>query len=376
MRKMWIWLLLSWKRLWKKPLYVLLVLLLPVATLCYSAAAQEETGVVRIALAAHENATPCTRQVMEQLLRKDGLVHFVCVSPAEAERLVQTGKADGGWIFPKDLEEKTAIYLEDGVSPVVRVVQREENVLLRLSRELLSGVLYDHCVQPVYLRYLRQYGQAFAGLSDAELLVYMDAFRGNDRLFAFETLDGKALQTERYLTAPLQGLFGLLILLCALAGAMYFMQDCKKGRFQAVPSRYLGCVEFISVLVTVVGVSLAAAIGLLLCGIGGDWGKLSVLSIEYMLCCTAFACLMRRICGSTEVMAGILAALSVACLVICPVFLDIPQLEAVQWLLLPTWYIRGTQEAAWMLGMPVYGIACFIGCFVLDILQNKRRSTA
>ena len=75
-------------------------------------------------------------------------------------------------------------------------------------------------------------------------------------------------------------------------------------------------------------------------------------------------------------MAGILAALSVACLVICPVFLDIPQLEAVQWLLLPTWYIRGTQEAAWMLGMPVYGIACFIGCFVLDILQNKRRSTA
>ena len=59
MRMLWMWLLLSLKRLCRKPLYVLLVLLLPVVTLCYTTAVQEEQGVAGIALAVPENADIC-----------------------------------------------------------------------------------------------------------------------------------------------------------------------------------------------------------------------------------------------------------------------------------------------------------------------------
>ena len=371
---MWLWL--SWKRLWKKPLYVILILLLPVAALCYAAAMQEESGVVSVALAVPENATIQTKQTVERLTEKDGLVRFLPASAQEAERLVRTGKVEAAWIFPENLEKKTADYLADGGSPVVQVVQREENVLLRLSRELLSGAVYESCVQPVYLQYLRQYDTAFAGLSDGELLAYLDVFRGNDQLFAVETLNGKALQTEDYLAAPLQGMFGLLILLSAMAGAMYFVQDRQTGRFQTVPGRFLGYVEFAGVLVAVMGVGIAAAIAMVLCGLNNDWLRLCGMSAEYMLCCTAFACLTRRLCGKTEVLAAVLAMLSVICLAVCPVFLDIPQLEAVQWLLLPTWYIRGMQQDVYLLWMPVYGIVCALGCFAWEICQRKRKSTA
>ena len=376
MRMLWMWLLLSLKRLCRKPLYVLLVLLLPVVTLCYTTAVQEEQGVAGIALAVPENADSLAQQVVARLAEKDGLVRFVQVSPTEARHMVQTGQVDGAWVFPYDMTEKLAAYLADGTTEVVRVLQREENVLLRLSRELLGGAVYDCCVEPVYIRYLRQQEAAFAELTDAQLVEYMALFRGNTQLFAFETLDGRAVRTENYLTAPLQGLFGLLILLCALAGTLYFLQDKRAGRFQAVPGRFLGWVEFVSVLAAVIGVGFAAVVCLALCGLGENLLQLAVLTIEYILCCTAFACLLGRLCGKAEVLAGVLTAISVAALVVCPIFLDLRQLGVLQWLLLPTWYIRGMQESVNLMTMPVYGLACWLGCMGIGLIRNKSKSTA
>lgn len=372
MKRCLLWFWLCSKRLLKKPLFLVLLLALPALTLCYGLAVEDSGGVVSVVLAADGDADGFTGQVMEALKEDSGLIRFTCASQEEAAMLVETGKADAAWIFPQNLEEKIAAFLLDGATPAVQVLQREENVLLRLSREKLSGMLYGCCVEPVYLRYLRENVPQLNGMSDEQLMDYMDRFQGNDRLFAFEEMDGSPVELDGYLISPLRGMLGVLIQLCALAAAMYFLQDKGAGIYQRVPVSKLGAVEFWGQLAALWSVGLVAMLCLAACGAWTTaWREMAV-AVLYMLCCGAFACLLRGLCRKAHVLAGLLPVIAVCMLVVCPVFVDIPGLGVLRYLLPPTYYIQAVYNEAALLWMPVYAGVCRLGCILLDSLTYKK----
>jgi len=365
MRNWLIWQWLFTKRLLKKKLFLGLLLVLPLLVLCGMAIDWEDSGAVTVVLAAETPRDALAEQVMTQLQADSNWIRFREAATAElAAELVRAGEADAAWIFPTDFEERMTQFVQDKSTKVVRILQREETVLLRLTSETLGGALYRLWAEPVYLQYLAEHAPELAALSREELLTYPELFEGNENLFEFSVIGGiSAAGTTNFLIAPLRGLLGIWILLCALAVEMYYEHDLGNGTFAALRQRQRPLAELSSLLAALPGISVAALIAL---GVAGMWensGRQILVAMLYMLCCGSFSALLRRICRSVPTMAAILPILTVTMLLVCPVFFDLAVLSPIQYLLPPTYYIQALYADRFLLLMPVYTGICIAGCF-------------
>ncbi len=367
------WLLLLTKRLYKTPMFLLLLALLVVITLLYSTAARQDSGMVTIALAAEDPGEPLASHVTKMLTSEGSLLHFIpCGTVEEAQKLVTTGKADGAWLFPADMTQKLSAFLVDFETPIVTVVQRQENTALRLAREVLNGAIYRCCAQPVYLNYIREYAPGLDAVSEEQLLGYFNQINGNENLFQFTTAGGSvSAEPTGYLLSPLRGLLGVLMIVCGLAAALSFGQDLRSGTFGRVPLGLLPLVELGCQAAALVSLGAASLISLAVCGLTVGIGRELAVTVLYCLCVGIFSMLLRRLLGE-RLLAGALPVLSVAMIAVCPVFFDISALGWVRYLLPPTYYIQAVYSDRALLGVVGYILACLLACLPLILTANEK----
>lgn len=355
------WLYFLTKRLLKKPAFLAVLVLLPLLTLLYTNAAQDDSGVVTIALAAEAGADDLACRLLQELPEESKLIRFaLCGSVEDAQALVKSGKADGAWLLPADLTRR----LSGGGKGAVTVVQREENTALRLSREVLSGVLYRCMAQDTYLDFIRQNAPELAALSDQALLDYYRDISGNETLFQFRTPEGTAADTPDLLLAPLRGLLGILILLAGMAAALWFRQDRRKGVYAMLPLKKLPLVELGNQLAALLCVSAVCGVCLWISGNHTSALREAAVGAVYCLCAAGFSMLLSRLWGSEALLAGSLPVLTVLMLVVCPVFF---RLDAgwLPYLLPPTYYIEAAYSNDALGSMVLYTLVCFLGCLPL-----------
>lgn len=361
-RRMLIWLRLLNKRLYRKGAFLVLLVLIPIVVFGYSTVDHEDSGVLTVEL-AQEGEDPLSRQVMEQLCDSSALLQFrICESPQEAEELVRLGKADSAWIFPEDLAGSVARFAERSVqsNAFVQVLEREENVMLMLAREKLAGTLYQLCTRTVYINFVRQNIPEMAEASDEELLAYYDGTDIAKELFAFEQTDTAAAENTQqvhYLLAPVRGLLAVVIVLCGLAAAMYYIQDTQRGTFAWVPVRQLPVAEFGCHIVAVGNICVVALLSLAAAGMAGTAAEELLALVMYSLCVTVFCMALRRLCGSIRALGTLLPLLVVAMLLICPVFFDLGALRQLQYLFPPTYYINAVHNSRYYLYMLLHTLA-------------------
>lgn len=350
MRRFPVYLWLLTKRLYKKPAFLGLLLLIPLLVLCFGTAAKQESGVVRIALYADAQVTPLLES---QLLRC-----IPCASPQEAEELVRYGKADGAWIFPEDWETRLEVFCAAPrqAQPVVQVLQREDTPILRLAREKLSGALTVLASPVLYERFARENG--LEDLDAQALLAYYEGAAPKMDLFHFSDFDTAVPVT--YLTAPVRGLLAVVLVLAGLATAMFFTGDLQKGTFAAQPITRLPLLEAGCQLICLVNLGAVTLAALTLSGMAVLTLRELAVTGLYVLCCGSFSMLLRTIFPKNEQLGATLTALSVAMVGICPVFFDLAQLRPLQLLLPPTYYIRGLHSNAWLGGMVLYTLTCLL----------------
>ena len=372
MRKWLLWFWLLMKRLYKKPAFLALLLLIPVLTLCYKASVGEKSGVVTVAL-AQEGSDPLATRVMEELTEADQMITYViCDDPQQARTLVQTGKADAAWIFPEDMEGKIDAFLDDPHvdNAVVTVLQREENVAHRLARERLGGQVYHHLSRQLYLQYMRdQYGME--AVSDEQLMTYYDEVQMNGSLFSYETASGEPQTDTHYLLTPIRGILGILGVLCALAAAMYYRKDQDSGTFSYLPQKRRPLGELAGQAVANGNVMLFSALALAVAGLGAGFVRELVLLVLYTLCLAAFGMLLRSVLKGVRLMAVTMPVLVVLMLLVCPVFLDLGQLRLWQLLLPPTYYILGAVNDRYLVYLLAYTAVCFALYYLSEKLQKK-----
>lgn len=364
-----IWLWLLTKRLYKRPVFLLLLLLIPLLTLGYAGMAGESSGVVTVALAAYEE-DPYTLQVMEQLEQGSALIRFArCESPAAAENMVRWGKADSAWIFPAELMARVEAFAQEpgGQNNLVEVVQREETVTLRLAREKLSGVLFGLCAETKYLQYARKHG--LTDLTQEALLEYYEAAAPEGALFDFSQTDSALPVT--YLTAPVRGLLAVVMAVCALAAAMYQLRDDAQGTFGWISQRKKPLAELSCQLITMGNMAVAVLVALVLAGLFADPLRELVSLGLYALCCAAFAMVLRRLCGNEKALGVLLPVLAVAMTGVCPVFFDLGMLRRVQLLLPPTYYIHGLYNSGYLWYMAGYILLCGGAYLLLGKLRRR-----
>lgn len=372
LKKVLLWLWLLTKRLYKKPTFLAILMLIPILVLGYSAMAGEDSGVVTIALAGDSDLL--TQSIFADLRDSGQLMQYTfCETEQEAELLVRTGKADGAWIFPEDLQTHIDSFVKDSErnGSFVRVVQREENVALMLARERLSGVLYPHIARSYYLRFMRKNYPELDGMTDKQLMEYYDGTELTDELFHYDGADAAQTQQVHYLMSPVRGLLAVVMVLGGIAAAMYAVRDRENGTFQWVPQRYRFLPELGGQVITALNLGMASLLALALAGMAAGFFTELVTLLLYSFCVASFCMLLRRLLSSVRRLGTAVPLLVVVMLLACPVFFDLGAMRQVQLLLPPTYYVNSVYNSAYLGYMLLYSLVCLLASWGSDWLRSR-----
>lgn len=376
--KQWLrWGVLLWKRLYKKATFLLLLVLIPVLVFGYGQTAQEESGLVTVALASRPaQVETLTRQVWDKLQESHVVRYIECADAEEARQLVLEGQADVAWIFEENIEEKIYDFVakRSRKQAFLTILEPENRVALKLARELLSGVMFPHCSEAVYLRYIRENAPELAELSDETLLAYYRGVEFSDDLFVFSDIDGNLQAPEEepnYLLAPVRGMLAVVAALAGLATAMFYIRDEENGTFSLIPLARRGFVEFGCQLISLLNVVAVALLSLALARQTADPFREVAVALLYSLCVAGFSMLLRRLTGGIRGLGMVTPLVVVVMLVVCPVFFDLGALRPLQYLLPPTYFVNGAYSSRFLALMAVYAAACLLLCAIFDGCKLK-----
>ena len=370
LKKALIWCALLTKRLYKKPTFVAILILIPLLALGYGLVADEDSGMVTIALAREDNDDTMAAQIVDNILNSSRLIRFIsCESPEDAESLVRTGQADGAWIFEENIQEQVFQFIASRSRrhAFVRVVEREQTVPLLLAREKLSGEVFECCSRALYLSYIRENVPELAAKSDEQLLSYYDEVAVDGVLFEFSYIDAEKDPGQAqggYLVTPVRGMLAVVVVLCGMATAMYYVQDTASGTFAGLAQEKRCFAEWGCQMISAVNVSIAVLISLTFIGSTVGVGRELLIFLLYCLCTALFCMVLRRLAGSLRGLGMLLPLLTVVMLVVCPVFFDLGMLRRVQYLFPPTYYINAAYNDKFLLYMPLYA-GGFAGVYYL-----------
>lgn len=359
MKKIFLWFWLLTKRLYKKPAFLVLMLLIPVLVFGYGLAARGDSGIVTVTT-FWEDSDDAARGIVAHLENNNQLTRFVrCSTPDAARQQVEMGKADAAWIFEGDTAEKIRAFGADpeNAEPFIRVIQREDDVLLMLTRENLGGAAYTATAKDIYLSFIRSSIPELNYVSDGALLEAFDTVSISENLFTFSSRDGNA-QAGGYLLSPVRGMLAVIVVLCGLATAMYYLQDRQSGTFAWLPQQRQPLAELGCQAVSVINVSLVAFLSMAVSGLTGSLPLELALLILYGLDVSLFCLLLRRCFGSIKVLATVIPLLVVVMLVVCPVFFEIPMLQLLQFLFPPTYFIHGIYSPIYLLYLAAHAALC------------------
>lgn len=365
------------KRLYKKLSFIIILVLIPLAVLTMTIIANEESGFVHIVLAQHDQSDKLATQITDELLNDDSLVRFTKVkNEKQAMEMVRNGVADEAWIFHSNTKDNLSEFAtpKSDYSPAVTVICKNKTVLMAIANEKLSSTMYEKYAKIYYLNFIRHNIEELDSLSQSELSEYFDNYSVNEKLFEFRTMDGKPLSDSKsnYLTSPIRGLLGILIVLSSMAATMFYMQDNKKGTFSWIPQRKRIFVAFFCILIATLNVAAVSLISLLCAGLTKAILKEVAVLILYSLCVSAFCLLLMQIFRSIKLYSAMLPLLCVLMVAVCPVFFDLRSIFMLQHLLPPTYFVNVSADNIYLLYIGIYTIVMMLLCFVIETIKNKK----
>lgn len=344
LRRALLWYILLQKRLFKKCSFLVILCIVPLLAGGMKLVAAQEKGVLKIVLCAEDGETSEAGQIQKQLMEEEGIVRFFeAETRREAENAVQSGTADAAWIFAENFSENLrdcAAGKWQGEVPVI-VVEREDNVALQLAREKLIGAVYPDMSYEIFRQFVQE--NLFQGdISEQEMRQAYEVSRVEGDLFQMSFLDGTGRKTEQtdYLVTPLRGLLSLTVLLCGLAGAMYYRQDEASGMFSWMPGGRSLLFAYGYHLSATMDAAAAVLVALWFSGCFTSLGRELLLMVCYVLAATGFCLVVGRLCGSLERLAAGTPVLILMMFVLCPIFLDIHRLRGIQCLFPPFYYLN------------------------------------
>ena len=373
----WMWMLS--KRLYKKPAFIMLFLLIPLLILGYASVDKQDSGVISIALACEDNQDPAAAEAMAGLQKNSRLIRFLpCDSPGQAMQAVAKGDVHAAWIFRDHMQQRIERFVtsRSREDAFIRVIQREESVMLRVAREKLSGAAYSASTEAFSLSYIRKYIPSLNSVTDEQLISAFREITMDTPLFEFETASGAApVQTGDFLDSPLRGLLGVVAVMAALASEVYYVQDEKKGLFAWTPQHRRPWVELGYQLVLLLNMGVILMVSLWFSGNHGSFAReLAVLAV-FSLTALAFSFFARMLCRNAAVLTAALPVVMIVMIAVCPIFYDLPFLKHLQLLLPPTYWIKGLNSDRYLKCGLLYGVGLLAVCLMLRLLFSGKRSS-
>lgn len=359
------WFILLNKRMLKKRGFLAILCMIPLFLAGADHMAQEDSGVLRIALCKETEADAFADTIMQELEGQSEVIHYILVeNEAEGTRLVQRGEADALWIFPENMEEKVEAYAtgELRTGGWIRVIEKEENVALQLTRELLYGKLYDSISYPLYKAYITQRLLPEETIEESVLREAYKEIDVSDNIFVYGQLEGEASSIQQsYLLMPIRGMLSLLVLLAGLTFSLYYIQDEGNGCFTWLSASCSPIRVWLYQLPGLLDIAAVVLIGMKMVGSFTEWKRELWLMGLYLMMIMGFCDILRRLCRRIAVLGSMIPILMLLSLALCPIFVKITSMKPIQLLLPPYHYLNALYNEQYMWSMIRYiGIAFFM----------------
>lgn len=367
------------KRLLHKKSFVIILLLIPVIIgATWGIVSTGDGGVITVTLAMQDGEDATAKEIVTELAAEKGLIRFIaCDSPEEAVENVRDGSADVAWIFPKNLKARIEKFARNTSSfnSFVTVVQREDNVLLRLSQEKLNSALYPHISRVLFADRMNA---EFPELDeDAINNIYNLVDAEGEELFEFLYMNGDESLTVReekdngFLLSPLRGILAIMIVIGGIAVSMFYMQDEQRGVFDRLPrgaNFSFACIYHaaavammgVVVLITLFAIQMTTII----------WLEILAL-VAYCVATVGFCMGLRLIVRDIRLFGSIATVLVVIMAVLCPVFLKAPDLPFIQYLLPTYHYLNVFSNTNFLLYMLIYDVVSLALVYSLHYVYSK-----
>ena len=365
------------KRLFVRPGFLILILLIPLLVVGMQILSEKESGVVSVALAAEDTGDPIAAEIIGRLTDNDPIIRFtVYDTPTQAINAVASAKADAAWIFPENTADRIAAFALDpgAANYVVDIVQREENIVLRIANERLSGALYSYCSKATYINTLRSRFPELSELSDGELMEYYESTWAEGDVFQFGHVDesSKGIEKVSYLTAPIRGLLYVLCAMGGLAAALFYQKDELSGLTERISKKERFAFEYICHFLPVLYMAFAGAASLYIAGIGISILRELAIALIYAAACAPMCMLLRRIFARPERLAVVSPLFVILLTVICPVFINTNVTRPIQMLLAPYYALTAVHNIKYVGFMAFYAVLLTAVNFLLFKRKIKR----
>lgn len=228
---LWYWLLT--KRLLKRPAFLAILIGVPLLAGAMAGVSRQAAGLLTIAVARRDD-DPVAAEAMERLLIRDGVLRFLeCATDTEALAAVERGQADAAWIFRAEAGAEVERFVSaSGSRGAAIVVEREDNVFLRLARERLAAAIYPAVSRDLFRHYLSDALGNGSGIPDAVMEEYYNAVGFDAKVILFAYAEGRVQETDvNYLVAPIRGLLSMLVVLAGFASCIFYFREEQEESF-------------------------------------------------------------------------------------------------------------------------------------------------
>ena len=374
LRKILTWYLILNKRLLRKISFVLILCSIPIMALIVSLVSSYSSESLKIVLSSEDPSNEISAGIIDNLVSSSGLSSFsVCDDPDKAREMVLYGEADAAWIFVSDIDERIIAGVRGNTfdSQCVRVLERKDDVALKLSREKLAAALSEQIGFRVLTENFRKLVDP--GTGDEELKEYYLSATGSGDIFDFIRPSGESFENsnEMFMLLPVRGMMAIAIVLCGLATAMFYLHDEDSGIFCRISRNAKPFFSAGYHLTGILDVAIVVLVSIFICGINVSFVNELVSMLVYCLAVTAFVIFIRQICGNSRILSVITPLIIIVLIVISPILFSLPMLLPIQ-ILTPTYYyLLSISNPVYILFMALYTV--LFGLADLIIFRIKSR---
>ena len=337
------------KRLFQKPIYIFVLLLLPCFSYFYSQSTINQDETLKIAL-YNEGEDELAKSAISDLLVLDSQVSFYEVT--DYDTLVNdviTRKAECAYIFPNDLSEQLN---RKKKKDLITVLHAPSSIIMPVSDEIVFASLFRHYAQNVMLDFALDY-EAFSShdvtAMSEELLHSYEYYMTEDIPYEFKyTTLGKEEDIlssgESLIISPIRGIFAVLMFLTALFSVVDWFKDNKKRIFLAVPYNQRPFASILSIFVPTLFCGIFGQISLLLSHTYTNVVRETLFVFTYLIFVVGFCYFIKSFFRNGFSFSGVIPIFTMGSLIFAPVFMDFsslfPIFKILEHLFLPTYFLN------------------------------------
>jgi len=370
-----VWFLMLTKRLVLQWGFVIMLCAIPiVVSLTNVLVSDDDNGILHIAL-SYEEKDEAVEKVITKLMEEDSVIQYKLVpTPDEARLGVKNNTYDVAWIFPKDFKEKLDAFIKsDNEEPFIEIFLREETIPIRIAKQKLFSAIYSDFSYSIYKNFVYEVLVTDEQVSEEEVLETYSRMPREQDIIEVEKLNAKVKKDEssNYLNAPIRGLLSLIVMLCTLTGAMYYLKDMQEGKYDWLPYRKRILPAWASCLAGSSLACLTMLVAVLISGIGTGFLNEILPTILFALAAAGFGTVFCIIVRSPGKLGALIPGIIIVMLALSPIFFNVRSMLAISYMLPTYHYLYAIHNVNYFWYYILYCIAVYAVVFVLNMLVSN-----